>query len=119
MFKLPVCPYCNTIYRYKDVNKLKSKKENECYHCKKKYRIKRFPKILILIVFIVVLCIFLNILFLTKAVSLNLITLIMMLTVTVILLCIGYFLIPFFITFKKDKKDEKNDEKKEKLNWRI
>lgn len=114
MFKLPVCPYCNTVYRYKDVKKLITKKNNECYHCKKKFKVRRFPKILILIFFILILCIVFNILFLTKAFDLSLMTLLIMFAVTSVLLIVGYFLIPFFITFKKEKEEEK-----QKLNWRI
>ena len=40
MSKLQVCPYCKTVYRYKDLISLKGK-EHECYHCHKKFGIKK------------------------------------------------------------------------------
>ena len=40
MPKFQVCPYCNTVYRYKDILSLKGK-EHECYHCHKKFGIKK------------------------------------------------------------------------------
>ena len=40
MSKFQVCPYCKTVYRYKDLISLKGK-EHECYHCHKKFGIKK------------------------------------------------------------------------------
>ena len=40
MPKFQVCPYCSTVYRYKDIILLKGK-EHECYHCHKKFGIKK------------------------------------------------------------------------------
>ncbi len=35
------CPYCGTIYRYGDLRKLTYKKTDDCYHCKKKFKVSR------------------------------------------------------------------------------
>ncbi len=40
MPKYQVCPYCRTVYRYKDIISLRGR-EHECYHCRKKFGIKR------------------------------------------------------------------------------
>ena len=39
--KQSVCPHCETIYRYSDLNKIKFKKSTECYHCGKALRVSR------------------------------------------------------------------------------
>ena len=114
MFRLPVCPHCKTVYRYGDIKKQMIKKEGTCYHCKKRFKIKRFPGILVLLAIIVLLCVVINILLLTKAVSLDILTMLIMFSITIIFLVAGYFLLPFFVSFRKAEK-----EKKEKLNWRI
>lgn len=46
--RLPVCPYCHTVYHYQEAAKLKGKTET-CYHCRKTFRIrKRGPQWLFL-----------------------------------------------------------------------
>jgi NADH:ubiquinone oxidoreductase subunit K len=39
MFRLPVCPYCKTVYSYKEVRNNKNEKIIECYHCKNNFRV--------------------------------------------------------------------------------
>ena len=107
MFRLPVCPHCKTVYGYGDVKKLMFKKECECYHCSKKIRVKKIPGILVLVAIILLLCVVFNVLLLSKAVSLDLITMLIMFGITIIFLVAGYFLIPFFVSFGKNKKDGK------------
>lgn len=113
MFKLPTCPYCNTIYSYKDVKKLIFKSTN-CYHCKKNFKAKLIPGIFILIAIILLLAITVNVLILSSATKLDFITMVLMFFMTIFFLVLGYFLIPFFVTFKKTEKEEK-----EKLRWRV
>ncbi len=36
MFRLPVCPYCHTVYTYSEIRNMKGKK-CQCYHCKKEF----------------------------------------------------------------------------------
>lgn len=42
MLKLPVCPHCRTVYYYSDVMKSTKNKRMECYHCKKKFAVKKW-----------------------------------------------------------------------------
>lgn len=100
IFKLPVCPYCNTIYRYGDVNKLTLKKSSECYNCKKSFRISRAGiAVLFAIVFLVA--------FLTDIFELVFMPDIRLLSVfltNIIAVMIGIFLVPYFIGFNKAEK---------------
>ncbi|MBR1534161.1 MAG: hypothetical protein IJ639_07340 [Ruminococcus sp.] len=116
MFKLPVCPHCGTIYRYKDVRKVwgedikntyKTMDHNKahnhtCYHCQKEFRAQSLPDALVLVLMIVVL---------------NIGTLLFMLSImtdlqfgwlfviTFLYIALFNVLLPFFIKFKKiDKK---------------
>ena len=97
MFKLPVCPHCKTIYRYKDVKKESVKKECTCYHCGKKFRVSK-KKILILFLIIALITAIFDFFELYVMTGTNFITL--MIT-NIIALTIGVFLIPFFVRFEK------------------
>lgn len=97
MFKLPTCPYCNTIYRYGDVKKSLGKSEVKCYHCKKKFKISK-TKILILLLIIALITAILNIFQLYMIEGL---TFIGLMITNIITVTIGIFLIPYFITYKK------------------
>lgn len=115
MFRLPLCPYCKTVYSYKDVKKIRKEKTHICYHCGKKFKAGMFPQSLVLFLIVFVLCIAVNILILSNASDFDTILVIIMLLVTIIFLVAGYFLIPFFTGLKKTDKDEE----KQKLKWRI
>ena len=97
MFKLPVCPHCKTIYRYKDVKKELRKKECECYHCGKKFRVSK-KKILILFLLIALITAIFDVLALYMIAGTSLIGMIIMNIITV---TAGFFLIPYFVNFKK------------------
>ena len=97
MIKLPVCPHCNTIYRYGDVRKMINKKGDTCYHCKKKFRVK---KIKILILFLIIALITAIFDFLELYVMAGTTFLTLMIT-NIIALTIGVFLIQFFVRFEK------------------
>lgn len=114
MFKLPKCPYCKTVYRYKDTKEALKNVDNECYHCHKKFKAKRFPQILVLLLIIILPCIGFNILLLTQMRFLDFWSILILLVITIIFLVIGYFLIPFFVNFKKTE-----TEKKTELRWRV
>ncbi len=109
MFKLPVCPYCKTVYRYKDTVNAVRKKENECYHCHKKFKAKIFPYILIEAVVFIALSIGMNLLILSRMSSFNLLPLF---ASTIGFLLIIILLIPFFTCFKKSEEDEKTFQNK-------
>lgn len=106
MFKLPVCPHCGTVYRYKDTKNAIVNKENECYHCHKTFRIRIFPYVLIEAIALIAVSIGLNLLILSRMSSLNLIPLFL---ITFGILIIILILVPFFTHFVKteDKKKKK------------
>lgn len=104
MFRLPVCPHCGTVYRYKDTKEAIRKKENVCYHCKKKFLAKRFPYIFVGALIPLVLCIVINIVILSRMENLQLLPLF---GVTLVFLLIIYIIIPFFTKFKKSEEKDK------------
>lgn len=55
--KLPICPYCHTVYRYKDIIQLKGK-ETVCYYCKETFGINRKYRAVPVIIACVVLILF-------------------------------------------------------------
>ena len=97
MFKLPVCPYCKTIYRYKDVKKEAVKKECTCYNCGKKFRVSK-KKILILFLIIALITAIFDVLALYIVAGTSFIGLIIL---NIIAVTAGFFLIPYFVEFKK------------------
>ena len=109
MFKLPVCPHCGTVYRYKDTKNAIINKENECYHCHKTFRIKMFPYVLIEAVAMIAISIGINLLILSRMSSLKLIPLFV---ITIGILVIVILLVPFFTHFVKTEKEK--DKKKKK-----
>ena len=108
MFRLPVCPHCGTVYRYKDTKTAIKNKENECYHCQKRFKAKLFPYILVGALIPLILCIALNIFLLTRMTNLQLLPLF---AVTIVFLLIIYIIIPFFTKFKKIEDKSKEDTK--------
>lgn len=107
MFKLPTCPYCDTVYRYKDVSDIKEK-EHKCYHCDKPFEVKKMPYILILIFITAVLCVALNLLILFNMVNFNIW---LLLIPTACIIFVAKFLIPFFVKFKKTETKNSNIQK--------
>lgn len=97
MMKLPVCPHCNTIYRYGDVKNLIYKKGETCYHCKKNFKVRKI-KILILFLIIALITAIFDFFELYVMTGTSFLTL--MIT-NIIALTIGVLLIPFFVRFEK------------------
>lgn len=111
MFRLPLCPHCQTVYRYQDTRKAIKKKHCTCYHCQKDFKASIFPEILVIGLIIVALSILVNILLLYRMKSLNLILLFVS---TILFLGLLYVLIPFFVSFKKENDNHKKDKKTNK-----
>lgn len=110
MFKLPVCPYCHTVYRYNRVRKIELKEKNKvCYHCKKEFKIERIKGFLVLGAVVFVLAVATNLFLLN---SLETPDLTMPIVFTLIYVIIGLICIPFFINFKKAEKKETKSRKK-------
>lgn len=97
MFRLPVCPHCKTIYRYKDVKKKSVEKECNCYHCGKKFRVSK-KKILILFLIIALITAIFDVFALYMIAGTNLAGL--MIT-NIIAVTAGFLLVPYFVEFKK------------------
>ncbi len=111
MFKLPVCPHCGTVYRYKDTKKAIKDKNIICYHCKKDFSAKIFPGVLVGCGILLVLCIGLNILVLFRMKDLQVWPLFV---ITLLFILLGYIIIPFFTTFKKKDNNTKQKSNKTK-----
>lgn len=97
MFKLPVCPHCLTIYRYGDVRKLIFKNKETCYHCHKQFKVSKI-KILILFLIIALITAIFDILALCMIAGTSFIGLMIL---NIIAVTAGFFLIPYFVEFKK------------------
>ncbi|MCH5303941.1 MAG: hypothetical protein J1E41_03675 [Ruminococcus sp.] len=105
MFKLPVCPYCHTVYSYGEVKKSEKKEIIKCYHCKNNFKQGRAKGFLFLAFIIVALAVLINkaILNLTADIVTSLIPLLAISLIAVILFII---LSPYFIEFKKIKNEK-------------
>lgn len=111
MFKLPVCPYCGTVYRYHDTKNAIVKKEHECYHCHQHFKVKLFPYVLIEAVILLAVSIGINLLILSRLTTFNLFPLF---AVTIGILLIILLLVPFFTHFSKTEDHIKNQKKRKK-----
>ena len=95
--KLPVCPHCNTVYHYADVRGLMKKKEAECYHCKKDFKISK-GEIWLLVLILLAVCTAVDIIFLNVFKNM---TAIGVFVINIILVAIAFVLTPFYIKFKR------------------
>ena len=95
---LPVCPHCNTVYRYSDVKKIRFKKSEKCYHCKKNFKISK-KKLIIMIIELLIIYAALG-LFLIGVVGIKPLVLFI---INVFLVAAGILLIPYYIMFVKKK----------------
>ena len=111
MFKLPICPHCGTVYRYRDTEKAIRQKDNECYHCHKRFKAKIFPYMLVEAIVFVVISIGFNLLILSRMYRFSFVPLF---AVTLVFLLIIRLLIPFFTHFKKTESSEKKSIQKNK-----
>lgn len=109
MFRLPKCPHCGTIYRYKDVGKAIRNKDNICYHCEKEFKAKIFPGIAVGAGIPIILAVALNIIMLTNMKNLDLIPLFI---ITMLAILIVMLLIPYFTRFIKTDEDSYKENQK-------
>ena len=104
--KQSTCPHCKTVYRYSDLNKLKFKKETECYHCRKAIRISK-KSLLILLAELLVISAILNII-LTGV--MGIVNFWIIYVINVLLVLAAIFILPLYIEIVKA--DKKTDKKK-------
>ncbi|WP_295247548.1 hypothetical protein [Ruminococcus sp.] len=101
MFKLPVCPHCQTIYRYGDVRKNLNTKIHTCYHCKKQFKTS-FSGLWLLLLIIIAIGITVNLIEITIFASTNVIAL---LVTNIVLILFFLLFVPFFTKFRKFGED--------------
>ena len=106
MFRLPVCPHCGTVYRYRDTLKAQRQKDNTCYHCGKSFRAGILPGAALEALILLPLCVGFNILLLTRMERLDLFALF---ASTAVFILLAYVCSPYFTRFKKsEQKAEKH-----------
>lgn len=113
--KLPVCPYCNAIYRYGEVKNLSKYKNVKCRHCKKIFKVSYKKR---RAVYLTVFCIFLillNILFYNIFRNM---TIYISLSITVLLLCIAFFLLPYTVKFLKSDINKRIEKEEKRIKRR-
>ncbi len=109
MSELHVCPYCHTVYRYKDVIKLKGKK-HECYHCHKVFDISRILSFLPVVIISIVL-VMANVLILKNSENISTGSFMVLALSDALSIFAALVISPFLIIFKKSisKKKRKNN----------
>ena len=101
MFKLPLCPYCKTVYNYKEVKENK-KRIIKCYNCKRNFKrsIKGYLLLFSLVIFITIL---INVAILKASSAINEgLIIVSILSIIAVLICL--LLLPFFVSYKINDK---------------
>lgn len=99
MFKLPVCPNCNSTFYYNDVKRFAKAKQGSCPHCGNKFVVARSGKIVWLLVFLIVsvgLDVFLLFQFDVSG-------LVPVFILTVVIVSIGLLVFPYFTRLKQSE----------------
>ncbi len=100
MLKLPLCPYCEAIYRYGEVKAFKNKENIKCRHCGKSFSVSKTKGRIILIIVAAIILIALNILLFNIIKGL---TVFGCFVITVAAVSLTVILFPFTTRFKKRK----------------
>ena len=109
MFRLPTCPYCDTIYRYRDVRKNKKINKDElieCYHCSQNFKQSKRGYIIIFGI-VAIIAVIINIIVLN--ISSNIFhSIIPVIIISLVAILIGFIFTPYFIKYKKVRKNKRN-----------
>lgn len=97
MLKLPVCPHCHTVYYYGDVMKSTKHKKMECYHCKKKFAVKKWKGRCILISVVAIIVAVIDVLLLNV---IKMQSAIPIMIFTVICVLCSLLLLPYTVRYK-------------------
>lgn len=95
MIKLPVCPHCHTVFRYGDVKRIMYKRNIECYHCGKKFKVSRI-KLLLLLLMVAVIAAIIDAFELWVITSISFLTL---LVTNIAVVIAGILIMPYFVRF--------------------
>lgn len=98
MLKLPVCPYCNAIYRYKDVKSITHDKVCRCFHCNKKFTVSYKKGRIVILSAVALLLIVLNVLMFNFVSNVSILG---CLIISVLFISLAVILFPFTVRFKK------------------
>ena len=98
MLKLPVCPYCNAIYRYKDVKSITHDKVCRCFHCNKKFTVSYKKGRIVILSAVALLLIALNVLMFNFVSNVSILG---CLIISVLFISLAVILFPFTVRFKK------------------
>ena len=108
MFKLPVCPYCHTVYRYNDVRKNKKIPKNElieCYHCSQNFKQSKTGYAVVFAI-AVICAVIVNIIILSVMSDIFK-SIIPIIAVSLLALLLAYIFTPFFVKYKKVRKNKR------------
>lgn len=107
MLSLPICPYCHTVYSYKEVKIITKKEKEKCYNCNKTFGVssKKGKWLLILIVVIILIIINTFVIFTSK--SFNSISFYSMIFLDMAVLLLAFAFFPFTAKFYKLSKHKK------------
>jgi hypothetical protein len=108
MFKLPVCPYCKTVYGYGEIRKNKNKKIIQCYHCKNNFKQNHFPGCAVSAVILIAAAVVWNLIILNMTADF-ITSIIPIILISVTAVIIFMILIPFFTSYKKIKGIEEKE----------
>lgn len=109
MWKLPVCPYCHTVYSYQEIVSMKGK-EHQCYHCGRSFLIRRSLRAVPVIAVCMILILFNMIIFdASKDINIGVVAVMNLIAVAASLAAS-----PLMIRFRKkqETKEAKNDQPK-------
>lgn len=110
MLRLPVCPYCNTVYYYGEVVKSTKRKSMECYHCKRRFKISKLKGRIVFYSLLVPILGAIDVLMLFFT---SMKTTRPMIAFTVISVALSLLLLPFTVRYRKISSEEKSENRKE------
>lgn len=107
--KLPVCPYCHSVYRYRDVVNISEKRHN-CYHCGRAFEVSKATGRTVLMLIVCCVLISFNVLLFYTSKNINIVV---MAITDAAFIAAAIMLFPFTVKFRAVKmtKSEKRKNK--------
>lgn len=113
MLRLPVCPYCHTVYDYKQVQKASKLKKMKCYHCNKFFGVNYKLTRCIFISIICLILIIINTLLISSSDNFNMDFVYIMAAINMIVILLSIPFFPFTVRFKMLDRKQRKFKKKE------